>query len=60
MRRSSRLLIVTTVVVHGACATEPAALSVDDVSFGENELLGLAMERRGVSANNDISNLVFV
>ncbi|GMR12552.1 MAG: hypothetical protein BMS9Abin29_0742 [Gemmatimonadota bacterium] len=47
MHRSSRLLLLTTFVVSGACATEPAALSVDDVSFGENELLGLSMERRG-------------
>ncbi|MEE8147714.1 MAG: peptidylprolyl isomerase [Longimicrobiales bacterium] len=46
MRRSSRLATLTAVVVHGACATEPAALSVDDVSFSQNELLGLSMERR--------------
>ncbi len=46
MRSASRLLILTTVVVHAACATEPAALSVDDVSFTQNELLGLSLERR--------------
>lgn len=46
MRGSSRLAILTIVVGHGACVTEPAALSVDDVSFSQNELLGLSIERR--------------
>ena len=46
MHRSSRLAILTSVVLHGACATEPAALSVDDLSFSESELLGLSTERR--------------
>ncbi|MEE8146753.1 MAG: peptidylprolyl isomerase [Longimicrobiales bacterium] len=47
MRRSSRVAVLTTVVALGGCATEPAALSVDDVSFSQNELLGLSEERRG-------------
>ena len=47
MRRTWRPAVLATLVAHGSCATEPAALSVDDVAFAEDELLGLSSTRRG-------------